>query len=188
MTSLANVCTMIAFCGRLNGVRIDISELLREAGSSLTRTLTLAAADLFQGAAEDAAVSGPVHVDLAVTNTGEGIEVEGRIGGEAVLVCSRCLEAFSQPLDVHFHERYRPEGAAPQAEADEAEVFTYSGNSIDVGAAVREHLLLALPMKPLCREVCLGICQECGADLNRGLCACAGRDPGAGEAVEGQEG
>ncbi|MEW6307797.1 MAG: DUF177 domain-containing protein [Bacillota bacterium] len=168
-------------------MRIDISELLREAGASLTRILTMAAADLCQGAVEDAALSGTVQVALTVTNTGEGIEVEGRIGCAAALVCSRCLEAFPHWLDVRFYERYRPEGAVYQAQADEDEVFTYSGNSIDIGAAVREHLLLALPMKPLCQEACLGLCQECGADLKRGLCACAGRDPGAGEAVEGQE-
>ncbi|MEW5848692.1 MAG: DUF177 domain-containing protein [Myxococcota bacterium] len=62
---------------------------------------------------------------------------------------------------------------------DDVDTGTYEQGTVDVAAILREHTLLELPMTPLCREDCKGLCQSCGADLNAGPCACppSGGDP-----------
>ena len=55
---------------------------------------------------------------------------------------------------------------------DDMDVSYYDGNEFDMAEVVREHLLLALPMNPLCAEACAGLCDQCGADLNEAACGC----------------
>jgi uncharacterized protein len=60
---------------------------------------------------------------------------------------------------------------------DDLEYVTYEGEDIPLDGIVEEHILLSLPMQPLCDEECKGLCAACGANLNRGDCGCpeAGR-------------
>ena len=77
-------------------------------------------------------------------------------------MCRRCLEPAGGELDVHIRELFQhPSTAMPDAEA-----FPIEGEEIDLMALVRDALLLELPLAPLCRPDCAGICSTCGADLN----------------------
>ena len=57
-------------------------------------------------------------------------------------------------------------------EEDDLGVSYYKDETIDLGEVVREQFYLALPMKPLCRETCKGLCPVCGANRNRETCTC----------------
>ena len=100
------------------------------------------------------------------------------------LPCSRCLEPFTTPVDAPFDLRYQPhaentgEGEREIAEDDLTTAF-YEHDEIDLGQLMREQFYLSLPMKPLCRDECRGLCPVCGTNLNRGACACthAWEDP-----------
>ena len=52
------------------------------------------------------------------------------------------------------------------------DVSYYLGDRIDLGEVVREHVALQLPMKPVCRDDCRGLCPQCGANWNEGTCDC----------------
>ena len=58
------------------------------------------------------------------------------------------------------------------ASDDDVDFAPFEGDEIDLGELFREQILLAIPMTPLCREECKGLCPVCGADLNAGECSC----------------
>jgi len=142
---------------------------------------------LRNGTAGDGAFTGPVHASVTAERVGELVEVRGVVRGAARLVCSRCLAEFTAPLESEFELTYarQPDGANeasepvhPQPGADDG-LIRFHGDEIDLTAGVQEHLILALPLKPLCSESCRGLCARCGADLNQGPCGCAA-DRGGG--------
>jgi uncharacterized protein len=124
------------------------------------------------------------HAEIKVRRSGDRIFCDGRVRMSMLLECSRCLLEFTTDLNVVFSEVYLP---APETfEEDEYELTVkasgfayYSNDEIDLDGIIREQLLLALPMKPLCKEDCRGICSKCGEDLNNNMCGCKndGIDP-----------
>ena len=96
-----------------------------------------------------------------------------KVGG----VCSRCLSPLEHPLTIRIEEEYFPSvdisSGAPIPQSEEASGFTIDHNHVlDLTEAVRQYILLNMPMKPLCREDCAGLCPHCGANLNRDSCYC----------------
>ena len=95
--------------------------------------------------------------------------------------CSRCLAdtplVIDQDLDLFFLpesealSQYDDEEGAELQDRDLVVTF-YKGDTLDLETMVREHVLLAQPMKRLCREDCKGVCPTCGADRNLTLCGC----------------
>ncbi|MEW6082955.1 MAG: DUF177 domain-containing protein [Bacillota bacterium] len=124
---------------------------------------------------EDAGFSGPVDIQVRLLNTGEGIVAGFHVRAGCELPCSRCTRDTGVSLDMEFSEEYRQEGTVGD---EDSPYLTYDGDVIDLTEAVRQNLLLNLPMKVLCREDCAGLCPQCGADLAQGPCSCgqAGED------------
>ena len=92
--------------------------------------------------------------------------------------CSRCLEEFECPLNLDLEEEYFPSqemrGYHSLSGDGDAESFIIDDSHVlDLGEAVRQLTLLALPMKPICRQNCAGLCPNCGQNLNSGRCLCA---------------
>jgi uncharacterized protein len=122
-------------------------------------------------------VVAPVRVDLEIHKDKDRFRLVGTARTELELVCSRCLEPFRMPFDGQFDLRYLP--ASELAHEDEREVGEddldtsyYRDDQIDLNELLREQFYLALPMKPLCREQCAGLCPQCGTNLNTGRCQC----------------
>jgi uncharacterized protein len=114
---------------------------------------------------------------VKLTRTNRGILAKGTFRTKIRIECSRCLSQFDFPLTVDVEEEFLPlidvvSGfALPLPE--EPGYFTIDERHIlDLTEVVRQNALLALPMKPLCREDCSGLCLECGRDLNEGACDC----------------
>lgn len=122
----------------------------------------------------------PFKGQAELWNSGEEILVKARLEGEAEVPCSRCLTSFQLPIRVAFQEVLR-EGAPPAPGSKEAEaadelqehtVTYYEGDEVDLSEPLRENVLLELPMKPLCSDLCKGLCPSCGQNLNEGPCQC----------------
>jgi uncharacterized protein len=114
----------------------------------------------------------------------EAFRLVGTVRTELELPCSRCLEPFRFPVDGEFDLRYLPQPeASPDEEREVAEedleTSFYRNEEIDLNELLREQFYLALPMKPLCRDECKGLCPQCGTNLNAGTCDCgpAWEDP-----------
>ena len=103
------------------------------------------------------------------TRTNRGILVRGQLRSQMQLECARCLETFAQPLDLHLEAQF----GLPPIRPQRGPMFPLGVNGIlDLTVALREQIVLDLPMRSLCRPNCRGLCVECGKDLNEGPCGC----------------
>jgi uncharacterized protein len=106
---------------------------------------------------------------------GGGIEVTGEVRAPWEGECRRCLRPLSGELRCQVRELYRPRGAEEAADPDE-DTYPLSGDQLDLRPLVRDALLLELPLAPLCRPDCRGLCPLCGVDRNETSCDCVGAD------------
>jgi uncharacterized protein len=136
-----------------------------------------------------------VEIRLSLTKSGDEIFAGGLLSGTIRLQCSRCLENFDflveAPVEAPFFPADIPgartaaaghaKKAADQDEdeipADEGDVNYYSGDALNLYNVMRDQVFLALPLKPLCKEDCKGLCPKCGKDLNEGPCGCKEQKP-----------
>jgi len=109
----------------------------------------------------------PAHLRVVLTNTGKSFIADFRLEVDLHAVCGRCLEEYEKPLRLQFTEEY------VQGEPrEDTTALSYMGDVIDLREAVRENILLNLPLKPICDEECKGLCSECGVNLNLSTCSC----------------
>jgi uncharacterized protein len=120
------------------------------------------------------AVSEPVRVSLRAEKITGGVALSGVIQGRVSMSCSRCLERITEDISHEFSYDCLPAEAIEEEELSVADtdVHYYSGGEIDISALVQEQVALAIPMRPLCKEDCKGLCPKCGANLNLGDCGC----------------
>lgn len=117
----------------------------------------------------------PLDYRVLVSNVGGALLVGGTIEGEVVTSCGRCLEDVVIPIEgeVEGYFIIEGEGEAPDdMDEDEFDVLPES-HIIDLESLLRAAVLVDLPLVPLCDEACLGICPECGKNLNEGPCSCS---------------
>lgn len=119
----------------------------------------------------------PVEFEFDIHKDKDKFRLVGHLRTELELSCSRCLEPHLFMVDADFDQRYLPASAAstePEREVQEDDLETsyYSDDQIDLAELMREQFYLALPMKPLCRADCRGLCPHCGTNLNTGTCDC----------------
>jgi len=105
------------------------------------------------------------------------IRIDGSLSTRVELACARCLEPVVQDVNHKFDLLYRPQGTdAGRAELSvtsaEAEVSYYQGEGLLLEDVLQEQVLLALPLKAICRDDCRGLCPHCGKNLNAEQCAC----------------
>ena len=126
---------------------------------------------------EDLKIIGPVKGHARMRRVNQGRLVEGWVDLTLDLACTRCLKPIEQPLHVTFEERFYPTvdvvTGTPLPPIEEDDVFSIDEHhQVDLTEAVRQAVLLAVPMVILCKEDCAGLCTQCGHDLNLGPCNC----------------
>ena len=111
---------------------------------------------------------------LAITRTSSGLLFELCFSTRLHGPCVRCLAdaVVALDLDLREYQATSPEGA------EELQTPYVEGERLDLSAWARDAVALALPDQIVCREDCAGLCATCGADLNRGSCACPPPEPG----------
>jgi uncharacterized protein len=105
------------------------------------------------------------------------IRLNGELATRLELPCARCLEPVVQDVTRKFDLLYRPLGTDAGNEelsvtAAEAEVGYYQGEGLLLEDAIREQVLLSVPLKVVCREDCKGLCPSCGKNRNTDPCSC----------------
>ena len=111
----------------------------------------------------------PIDVDVTLEAVEGGIIVAGTITAPWVGECRRCLGRIDGTVEATVEELY-------VREPEEGEAYPIEGDHIDLEPLARESVVLALPLAPLCRPDCAGLCPTCGADRNAGPCGCPDRD------------
>lgn len=116
----------------------------------------------------------------------EDLYLAGHVEGRVALECARCLTRYFLPLREDFRLVLEPAGERTPSEpeaaealardglalSDELEAGWFRGPEVELGVYLRELLALGLPVQPLCREDCRGLCPRCGSDRNREACGC----------------
>ncbi len=141
----------------------------------------------------------PFAVALVAYRMGEDVYLEGTLTGSLEFECSRCLARYRHASHEPFRLVLEPAGLRKPADPDAAEALIrngmclgeesetgwFRGEEIDLAAFVGEAIALSLPVQPLCREDCPGLCPHCGAERARGACGCAEKKPESPFAVLG---
>lgn len=163
-------------------MRLDLSHI-RQAETAFLRQYEPS------GFAEDDAdyrVIAPVSLGFTIHKDQDRFRLVGSVATTLELACSRCLEPFTLPVNATFDLRYLPQGAGQGAASagdgeegevqdDDVSVSFYGDDEIDLADLLREQFYLVLPMKPLCREDCQGLCPQCGVNRNVETCQCSPR-------------
>jgi uncharacterized protein len=155
---------------------VDLREL-RERGEPL-----FVEADFPESAltirSETVSLASPARARFKVTMSGDRVRVNGQLEAELNVSCSRCLKQLPERLKKNIDLEYWPdpavekEGEEIALSYDELDIGFYRNDRLDLSAVSGEQILLDLPMKPVCREDCKGLCPQCGIDLNEATCSC----------------
>jgi len=161
------------------------------AGLSLSGEVTAEELGLSEA---DAVVKAPLAVTMDLAKADGLITVTGVVEGTIVRQCVRCLREYDDPLAFSIRAAYAPDAKPVQRRPKQVDVrktqlvpvevgenseeepddqYHYQGDHVELAPMVREHVILAAPMQPLCKEDCAGLCASCGKDLNEGPCFCA---------------
>lgn len=97
-----------------------------------------------------------------VTRTPQGLLVQVKMRAKTPAECVRCLNEFDQPLAIDFTELYNFSSRS----VSESDLILPENGYIDLSPLVREYMLLEVPISPVCRADCRGLCKICGEDLN----------------------
>jgi DUF177 domain-containing protein len=121
--------------------------------------------------------AGPLEINAVAELVGSEICIRGRIRASLSAHCDRCLARIEIPIDRGFDLSYRPvETIASEEEIeipkDELGVGFFTGDGVALADVVTEQVILAVPMKRLCRDDCQGLCPVCGTDRNQVECQC----------------
>ena len=119
---------------------------------------------------------GPVRCEGKVSAASPGFLLRGRLSYEQELSCFRCLRPVVEPVSSRLEILALVEEAKPagdrELEEGELGVLHLEEPILDTEPLITEQLQLNVPMKPLCRPECEGLCSQCGTDLNEGPCSC----------------
>lgn len=156
-------------------MKLDLSEIAHIAGSFAEHEIDMTFKEV-----EGMTLTAPVRGKMYASSTGRVLLLEGAVDTEVEQVCARCGIVYRQPLHAEFQEDFvvhpgKTPGQGAQVEEEdgpESRVFFEGTLDLNLDELLRQSILVALPLKPLCADTCQGLCPRCGKRLNEGPCAC----------------
>jgi uncharacterized protein len=156
-------------------MRVDVKPISRNIGASIDISVTCSPEEIdlsFKGFE----FNRPIEFQGLVTNVSQGVmALTGRFKTGAGSNCDRCLDDVNLDIEdevaVVFRSAYDREENLHDAD-DAEESYSYDGYSIVLDKALRDSIILALPLKVLCSQECKGICEWCKKNLNEEECHC----------------
>jgi uncharacterized protein len=111
----------------------------------------------------------PFSFKGTLTNVKSVLKLEGRLKINYTAKCCRCLKDINSQFDIKINEDFL-NGSSEIGDDDG--FYTYEGDYLEISKALRDNIILNLPMKHICHTNCKGLCSICGADLNKNKCNC----------------
>ncbi len=149
---------------------IDVSEIFSNKNTRKEIHLDLDI-DKFYYENEFIQFSKPVKVDLILKPIGDEIDLTGSIETELLLACSRCLETFSNSINIELNERL-----SKTLQSEDEDIIFIKNDRLDLNEIVENNIISMLPIKRLCNKDCKGLCHQCGINLNHNTCKCGADD------------
>ncbi|MDR1388068.1 MAG: DUF177 domain-containing protein [Propionibacteriaceae bacterium] len=141
---------------------VDLRDLPRQPGQAKSLERRLSAPSDWAVAMIGLKAGQPLDLVCQLEAVGEGVWVSGRVDFGLVGQCSRCLTEIDRPGQALFQDLFVYPGRA----VEDADLARVVGQTIDLEPLARDAVVLDLPLAPLCRDDCLGLCAQCGANLN----------------------
>ncbi|MFI6210971.1 DUF177 domain-containing protein [Nocardia brasiliensis] len=110
-------------------------------------------------------VGAQVELDLQLQAVSEGVLVTGAVHAPIEGECSRCLEPFTDHIDLHLTELFAYPDSTTEQTTDDDEVYRMVDDTIDLEPVIIDAIGLELPLQPLCTPDCAGLCAECGVRM-----------------------
>jgi uncharacterized protein len=155
-------------------LKFNVAQLLREIiGAQRSYTFTEERITL-----DAPLVLHAIEGKVQFTRTASGVIGDVRAKGIVATACTRCLKPTDVQVVVRFydefHSRFEVNTGIPLPTPDEEDPFFIDEHHmVDIGEAIREYTLIELPMRPLCKPDCKGLCPRCGVDWNTEQCTCS---------------
>lgn len=154
----------------------NVAQLLKAPAGTAVR-MELDPADPLKLDDERVSLAGDIEGSVKLHRTNQGILVDGRVTAPVRLQCDRCLEEYTTTTSFPLREQFYPTvdvntGAPLAGDPEELDFPIDHNHLLDLREAIRQNLLVSLPMRSLCREDCAGLCAQCGHNLNEGPCDC----------------
>lgn len=137
--------------------------------------------DFIQIASNDFKLKEDIHIKCSIKKIGEDIYLDGDFDTKISVECSRCVKWFNMDVSsgfngIYFHDNTNSaqskKNEVHEIREDEIDTYTYNGEEIDILPHIRDQIILSIPMKPLCKDDCKGLCQICGGNKNKKDCGC----------------
>lgn len=156
-------------------MKLDLADIARIPGSYAEHDIDITYKEI-----EGMTLTAPVRGNMMVSSTGLVLLLEGAVDTELELVCYRCGTEYRQPIHAEFQEDFvvhpaQAHGQGPRVEEEEppeSRLFIEGTLDLNLDELLRQSILVAIPLKPLCADTCQGLCPHCGHRLNEGPCAC----------------
>ena len=152
---------------------VNVVELLRWPGTVKEVDVSLDVLDLeFNDSRIVDDEADKVDVHLRLESLSNGVSVTGTVSATWAGECRRCVRPLRERMQVDVAELY-------QKIIEDPDAYAIENDQINLLPMVRENILVAVPVGPLCRPDCPGLCPHCGADLSETTCDCTvdTRDP-----------
>ena len=147
-------------------MRLNLREIIEIPGASLPFSHTLDTAELTFPGVEG--YLSPPMADGAVRNAAGALELNGVLRAELRVLCDRCMKAFPLRIELPLHVPL----ATGLGDEENPDLFPIEGDALDLDELLATYFVLNMDSKRLCKPDCLGLCPDCGADLNEGSCVC----------------
>ncbi len=141
---------------------LDTRALGRQPGAAREETRTIPAPDALRVELAEVPAGTEVEVTVQLEAVHEGVLVTGTATAAVSGECARCLEPLTSSVEASFQELYHYE---PSPEEDDEDELLLEGDLLDLEPVLRDAVVLALPLSPLCSDDCAGLCAECGVRL-----------------------
>jgi uncharacterized protein len=146
---------------------VNVVELLRWPGTTKDIAVSIDATDFDFG--DDRIDDVPIAVAAHLESLSNGVSASGTAAVQWTGGCRRCLRSVTQNMVVEVSELY-------QQLPDDPDAYLIENDQINLLPMMRENILLAIPIGPLCQDDCPGFCPDCGLDLSEATCSCEKSD------------
>lgn len=158
-------------------MKLDLSEIAAHLGKHIRYDIN---EDPIEELGGDMRCVEKITGDVTFTNTGSNIVARGKFKTVVEATCSRCLNPFRMEVEAPIKEElplvYRgpetPLGVDEEELPEDEKEPLFVDNVFDLEELLRQQMVIAVPIKPLCSEECKGLCPNCGKNLNEGPCDC----------------
>lgn len=147
-------------------MQIDVSSIKSSKGASMKLKLS-ESIEFSSKRLGELEFKEPIVLEGTISNKGDQFLLKADIKTTILLKCNRCYKAVAREIDLTIEEMF-----AENSIGKDEEIWTFTGNIIELNPVIISNIALDIPMKVLCSGDCKGLCPKCGHDLNESDCGC----------------